>query len=122
MTMTAPSAIAAARPRPALQAPPALATIPAWHSLLEERWQQRLNALTELALAYHDAAESCARPAAAADTARLENEDPLARLADGSFGRCEQCSESIPTAELLTEPETRYCGKCVAISWVTLAG
>jgi DnaK suppressor protein len=137
MTMTAPSAIAAARPRPALQAPPALATIPAWHSLLEERWQQRLNALTELALAYHDAAESCARPAAAADTARLERllrqataarralgetEDTLARLADGSFGRCEQCSESIPTAELLTEPETRYCGKCVAISWVTLAG
>jgi hypothetical protein len=104
MTMTAPSAIAAARPRPALQAPPALATIPAWHSLLEERWQQRLNALTELALAYHDAAESCARPAAAADTARLEK---LLRKA---------------TAELLTEPETRYCGRCVAISWVTLAG
>ena len=135
--MTAPSAIAAARPRPALQAPPALATIPAWHSLLKERWQQRLSTLTELALAYHDAAESCGHPAGAAETARLqrllreataarralgETEDTLARLSDGSFGRCEQCSRSIPTAELLAEPETRYCPDCVAVSWVTLAG
>jgi DnaK suppressor protein len=126
--MTAPDAIAAAPPRPAL---------PAWHSLLEERWQQRLSTLTELALAYHDAAESCGHPADAAETARLrrllrgataarralgETEDTLARLSDGSFGRCEQCSRSIPTAELLAEPETRYCPDCVAVSWVTLAG
>ena len=136
--MTAPSAIAAARPRPALQAPPALATIPAWHSLLEERWQQRLNTLTELALAYHDAAESRGgRPADTAEAALLqrllrkataarralgETEDALARLSDGGFGRCEQCSGSIPTTELLAEPETRYCADCIAVSWVTLAG
>jgi RNA polymerase-binding transcription factor DksA len=135
--MTAPYAIAAAPPRPALPAPPTQAALPAWHSLLEERWQQRLSTLTELALAYHDAAESCGHPAGAAETARLqrllreataarralgETEDTLARLSDGSFGRCEQCSRSIPTAELLAEPETRYCPDCVAVSWVTLAG
>jgi RNA polymerase-binding transcription factor DksA len=137
MMMAAPYAIAAALPRPALPAPPTLATLPAWHSLLEERWQQRLSTLTELALAYHDAAESCGHPAGAAETARLqrllreataarralgETEDTLARLADGSFGRCEQCSRLIPSAELLAEPETRYCPDCVAVSWVTLAG
>jgi RNA polymerase-binding transcription factor DksA len=137
MMMAAPYAIAAALPRPALPSPPTLATLPAWHSLLEERWQQRLSTLTELALAYHDAAESCGHPAGAAETARLqrllreataarralgETEDTLARLSDGSFGRCEQCSRLIPTADLLAEPETRYCPGCVAVSWVTLAG
>ena len=135
--MTAPYALAAAVPRQALPAPPSAAALPAWHSLLDERWQQRLSTLTELALAYHDAAESCGRPAGAAETARLQRllreataarralgqtEDALARLSDGSFGRCEQCSKSIPTTELLAEPETRYCAECTARSWVALAG
>jgi DnaK suppressor protein len=135
--MTAPYALAAAAPRPALPARPTLAALPVWHSLLEERWQQRLSTLTELSLAYHDAAESCGHPASAAETARLQTllreataarralgqtEDSLARLADGSFGRCEQCSRSIPTADLLAEPETRYCPACIVVSWVTLAG
>jgi DnaK suppressor protein len=142
--MTARYALAAALPRPALPAPPILpalptqATLPAWHSLLEERWQQRLSTLTELSLAYHDAAESCGdRPADAAETVRLQKllrqataarralgdtEDALARLADGSYGRCARCSGSIPTAELLAEPETRYCTECIAISWAALAG
>ena len=69
--MTAPYALAAAAPPAALPAPPTLAALPVWHSLLEERWQQRLSTLTELSLAYHDAAESCHRPASAAETARL---------------------------------------------------
>ena len=43
--MAAPYAIAAAPPRPALPAPPTLAAVPAWHSLLEERWQQRLSTI-----------------------------------------------------------------------------
>ena len=135
--MTAPYAIAAAPPRPALPAPPTQAALAAWHSLLEERWQQRLSTLTELSLAYHNAAERCGHPAGAAETTRLqrllrqttaarralvETDDTLARLSDGRFGRCEQCSRSIPTAELLAEPETRYCPDCVAVSWVTLAG
>src|ERR1700733_13885512 len=124
MMMAAPYAIAAAPPRPALPTSPTLAAVPAWHSLLEERWQQRLSTLTELSLAYPNAAESRAPPAGAAGPARPqgllreapaarralgETEDALARLSDGSFGRCEQCSRPIPTAELLAEPETRYC-------------
>jgi len=136
--MTAPYALAAAAPQRALPAPPSPAALPAWHSLLEERWRQRLSTLTELALAYHDAAEGRdGRQADAAETARLqrllreataarralgETEDALARLSDGSFGRCEQCSRSIPTTELLAEPETRYCAECIAVSWVALAG
>ena len=51
-----------------------------------------------------------------------QTEDALARLADGSFGRCEQCSGSIPATELLAEPEARYCAECTARSWVALAG
>jgi RNA polymerase-binding transcription factor DksA len=135
--MTAPDALAAAASRPALPAPPTLAAVPVWHSLLEERWQQRLSTLTELSLAYHDAAESCGHPASAAETARLakllreataarralgETEDSLARLSDGSFGRCDQCSRPIPPDDLLAEPETRYCTACIAVSWVSLAG
>ena len=136
--MTAPYALAAAVPQRALPAPPSPAALPAWHSLLEERWQQRLSTLTELALAYYGAEEGCGgRPAGAAETARLqrllreataarhalgETEDALARLSDGSFGRCEQCSRSIQTTELLAEPETRYCAECTAVSWAALAG
>lgn len=135
--MTAPNALAAAVPTQGLPASPAPAAVAAWHSLLEERWQQRLNTLTELALAYHDAEEGCGHPADPAETARLgrllrdataarralgETEDCLTRLADGRFGRCEQCSRTIPTDDLLAEPESRYCPDCVAVSWVTLAG
>jgi DnaK suppressor protein len=141
--MPAPLPLTDTVPRPALpaapnpnQKPPTPA-LAAWHSLLEERWQQRLAALTELALAYHDAEESRGHPAAPAETERLrrllrdasaarralgETEDCLARLADGSFGRCEQCSRPIPTDDLLAAPESRYCPDCVAVSWVTLAG
>ena len=133
--MTAPYALAAAVPRPSLPAPPPPAALPAWHGLLEERWQQRLSTLTELSLACHDAAEGCGgHLAGAAETARLlreataarcalgETEDALARLSEGSFGRCQQCSGSIPSTALLAEPETRYCPKCIAVSWVALAG
>jgi DnaK suppressor protein len=104
---------------------------PAWRGLLEERWQQRLSTLTELSLAYHDAVERSSggygpdgqgetqevrlllREATAARRALCDTEEALARLCDGSYGRCEQCSASISTAELLAEPETRYCPECV---------
>jgi DnaK suppressor protein len=135
--MTVPYALAPATPRPALPAPPPPPSLPVWHSLLEERWQQRLSTVTELALAYHDAAESSGgRPAGPAETARLqrrlreasaarralgETEDALARLSDGSFGRCEQCSGPLPVSELLAEPETRYCADCTAASWLDVA-
>lgn len=116
-------------------------TLPAWRSLLEERWQQRLSRLTELSLAYHQAAESSGgytpgpnaaengrlkrllHRATAARRALGDTEEALARLSAGGFGRCEQCSASIPTVTLLAEPETRYCAQCVqAASRVARAG
>ncbi len=101
---------------------------PAWRGLLEARWRQRLTAVTELSLAYHDAAERSGggrgpggtrqvrrllREATAARRALFDTEEALARLSDGRYGRCEQCSAPIPTAALLAEPETRYCAGCV---------
>lgn len=109
---------------------------PAWRSLLEARWQQRLITLTELSLAYHDAAERAGsgyrpavqagavtpqvrrllrllREATAAQRALRDTEEALARLSDGRYGQCEQCSAPIPVAELLSEPEVRYCAKCL---------
>jgi DnaK suppressor protein len=118
---------------PADPRPAPTAALAAWRSLLEERWQQRLTTLTELALAYHDA-EAGPRPAQAGELRRLlrdataarralgDTEASIARLAAGTFGRCERCAGPIPASELLAEPETRYCAECVAVSWVTLAG
>jgi RNA polymerase-binding transcription factor DksA len=102
-------------------------TRPAWRSLLEERWQERLSTLTELSLAYHDAEPTMTqspqlkrllREATAARRALYDTEEALARLSGGDFGQCEQCSVLIPAARLLAEPETRYCADCVqAVSW-----
>jgi RNA polymerase-binding transcription factor DksA len=104
--------------------------LPAWRTLLETRWQQRLSTVTTLSLAYHDAAD---RPdggrvdgqpgsrelrrlmhkAVAARRALADTEDALARLSAGTYGRCEQCTAPIAAARLLKEPEVRYCECCV---------
>ncbi len=110
-------------------------TLPAWRSLLEERWHERLSALTARSLAYHDAESSdgvrqaggragtqsarltgLLREATAARRALSDTEEALARLSGGDFGRCEQCSVLIPSARLLAEPEARYCADCVQAS------
>jgi DnaK suppressor protein len=100
---------------------------PRWRALLEARWQARLEELTELALAYHAApdvpettGDEPGRPEAQAllrraVTARRKLEDveeALARLAAGSFGRCEQCGSQIPPGLLALIPEARYCPRC----------
>jgi DnaK suppressor protein len=53
------------------------------------------------------------REATAARRALSDTEEALARLSDGDFGLCEQCSALIPAIRLLAEPETRYCADCV---------
>lgn len=105
---------------------------PYWRTLLEARWQARLQDLIELSLAYHDAAadgEHADRSAArrlretlratvAARRGLADTEDALSRLAVGRFGRCEQCGAAIPASVLALTPETRYCPVCEA-DWMS---
>ena len=124
-------------PRPLAEPRPADTGDPRWRALLESRWRARLLEVTELSLAYHDAAaapvrsrgedsrsaDSGAAPggrqlrrllnqAVAARRALADTEEALVRLASGHFGRCEHCAAPIPTAQLAFEPEVRYCPRC----------
>jgi DnaK suppressor protein len=100
---------------------------PWWRALLEARWRDRLQQVTELSLAFHDAAAAApalgaGRPALAlerlmarttsARRALADTDEALARLAAGRFGRCENCSAPIPVRTLRAEPEARYCARC----------
>ena len=88
--------------------------LPAWRTLLEARWQERLSTVTSLSLAYHDAAERSdgghragdqaespqlrrlMQEAVAARRALSDTEEALGRLSAGTYGRCEQCTVAIP--------------------------
>jgi RNA polymerase-binding transcription factor len=131
--------LAASRPgrgsaRPAAALPhPDGASMPRWRALLEARWQVRLRQVTELSLAFHDAAAAAGTGSAGSgdvtDPARrrlrdllwrtvaarrglADVEEALARLETGRFGRCEQCAAAIPAATLAHTPEQRYCSAC----------
>ena len=125
---------------PAAVAPvrPAVTHAPHWRAVLEARWRARLYEVTRLSLAYHGAAaaapdgrgaagqrevERLLRSAVAARRKLADTEEALARLAAGSFGRCEQCVAVIPAGLLSVLPETRYCPRCdaPAIPWPTAA-
>ena len=116
---------------PAAVAPvrPAVTHAPHWRAVLEARWRARLYEVTRLSLAYHGAAaaapdgrgaagqrevERLLRSAVAARRKLADTEEALARLAAGSFGRCEQCVAVIPAGLLTVLPETRYCPRCDA--------
>jgi RNA polymerase-binding transcription factor DksA len=98
---------------------------------LEGRWRARLERVTELSLAYHDAAQlarqagtaaersragrrtrKLARAAAAERQALVEIEAALDRIARGQYGQCEQCREPISAALLASHPQARYCSSC----------
>jgi len=95
-----------------------------WRALLEARWRDRLEVLTDLSVAFHDAAtmapasqsresqRALSRRAVVARYALAETDKALHRLATGEFGRCEDCAADIPQARLLAEPEARYCSRC----------
>ena len=101
---------------------------PAWRALLEAQWRARLQAVTELSLAYHEAASVTAtapagqpagrkalrllRRAVAARRALADTEEALGRLASGRYGRCEGCAAAIPARLLAAVPDTRYCPRC----------
>jgi len=109
-----------AEPSTSLQprAQPAERKRPHWRALLEARWRARLQEVTELSLAYHQAAAAAPdrlggdprarRLLGRAVTARrklADIEEALGRLAAGQYGRCEHCG---------SVPETRYCSGCAA--------
>lgn len=103
-----------------------------WRALLEQHWRSRLERVTQLSLAYHDAEEAAARaghgPAAHAEQtqqarpllrqavaerrALAEIEAALGRLSSGTFGRCERCHEAVPAARLTRIPQARFCAAC----------
>jgi DnaK suppressor protein len=101
---------------------------PHWRTLLEARWEARLQKVIELSLAYHSAA--AAAPDGSGDGTRRQEirtllgravaarrkladvEEALGRLTAGEFGYCEQCGSAIPAGLLAVIPETRYCPRC----------
>lgn len=100
---------------------------PHWRAPLEDRWRARLQEVTELSLAYHQAAapaddrngdaellraQRLLRRTVAARRKLADIEEALARLASGSFGRCEHCGKRLSDELLAAIPETRYCPSC----------
>jgi RNA polymerase-binding transcription factor DksA len=99
-----------------------------WRALLEARWRARLQEVTELALAYHEAAaaghdtgggdeglqrlQRLLRRTVASRRALADTEEALARLSAGNYGWCESCAGAIPAERLAVTPETRYCARC----------
>jgi DnaK suppressor protein len=95
---------------------------------LEGSWRARLERVTELSLAYHDATQPetgaqdysqaarrirrLARRTVAERHALAEIEAALDRIASGSYGWCEQCREPISAAVLASQPQARYCTAC----------
>ena len=97
---------------------------PYWRAFLEDRWQVRLQEVTELSLAYHDTAPAAPaalggcgedragtqetqrlfRRAVAARRKLADVEEALGRLTAGNFGYCEQCGSPIPAGLLQALP------------------
>jgi len=110
---------------------------PVWRALLEAQWRDQLQEITELSLAYHEAASAAAAasaeaPAGAAPAGRpgerkvrkllrrtvaarralADTEEALGRLASGRYGLCEGCAAAIPARLLAAAPDARYRSRC----------
>jgi RNA polymerase-binding transcription factor DksA len=101
---------------------------PVWRALLEAQWRARLQEVTELSLAYHEAAAVTAsvpagppgerklrkllRRAIAARRALADTDEALSRLASGRYGLCEGCGAAIPAWLLTGTPDERFCPRC----------
>ena len=95
-----------------------------WRALLEIQWRARLQEVTELSLAYHEAAAAPAGPpgerklrqllrrAIAARRALADTDEALGRLASGRYGLCEGCVAAIPAWLLTGAPDARFCPRC----------
>jgi RNA polymerase-binding transcription factor DksA len=99
---------------------------PRWRAVLEARWRDRLQEVTELSLAYHRVAADALNGIEDKQARRLlrrtvdarrrlaDTEEALGRLAAGGFGQCEQCGAVIAEVLLAAIPESRYCADCAA--------
>jgi len=99
---------------------------PRWRALLEMRWRDRLQEVTELALAYHEAEAAAGRGGGedrlqvqrlqrrtvTSRRALADTEEALARLSAGRYGWCESCAGAIPAQRLAATPEAHYCARC----------
>ena len=102
---------------------------PQWRALLEMRWRARLQEVTELALAYHEAEAAAGRGGGGdrlqvqrllrlqrrtvtSRRALADTEEALGRLSAGRYGWCESCAGAIPAQRLAATPEARYCARC----------
>ena len=95
-----------------------------WRALLEIQWRARLQEVTELSLAYHEAAAAPAGPpgerklrqllrrAIAARRALADTDEALGRLASGRYGLREGCVAAIPAWLLTGAPDARFCPRC----------
>jgi RNA polymerase-binding transcription factor DksA len=95
---------------------------PVWRALLEAQWRARLQEVTELSLAYHEAAAAAPperrnllrllRRTVAARRALADTDEALGRLASGRYGVCEGCAATIAPRLLAAAPDLRYCRRC----------
>jgi len=99
-----------------------------WRALLEAQWRARLQEVTELSLAYHEAAavtvaapagppgerklRRLLRRAIVARRALADTDEALGRLASGRYGLCEGCAAAIPAWLLTGTPDARFCPRC----------
>jgi RNA polymerase-binding transcription factor DksA len=102
-----------------------------WRARLEAQWRDQVQQVTELSLAYHEAASAPApagaapgggsggrkvrkllRRTVAARQALADTEEALGRLASGRYGLCEGCTAAIPARLLAAAPDSRYCPRC----------
>ena len=105
-----------------------------WRALLEVQWRARLQEVTELSLAYHEAAAAPAGPpgerklrqllrrAIAARRALADTDEALGRLASGRYGLCEGCVAAIPAWLLTGAPDARFCLRCQPASLTAAKG
>jgi hypothetical protein len=88
-----------------------------------DRWRDQVLRITELSVDLHRALDGCAGdsdpdPDVAADAIdrarqRLTDiEQAMHRLDERTYGRCLDCLMPIPLADLVDQPEARYCLDC----------
>ena len=109
-----------------------------WRALLEAQWRARLQEVTELSLAYHEAAavtvaapagppgerklRRLLRRAIVARRALADTDEALGRLASGRYGLCEGCAAAIPAWLLTGTPDARFCLRCQPASLTAAKG